>query len=252
MEIRARRAELFAPPRRAERPARPTEGPRRKGRFADQRQLGKAPAGGPRASTRASLLATRDAVAAEARIRESAILFGCLNHPEIALAQEERLGRAEFHCGDLGEIRDALLSALIAHLNAGADRAPLADLVARGLGRDVLAELGCHGQVRANPHLRAGADPKKAALAVEEELIRQAALTGLRVETEDASHALSNGAGDWVGSRLRNAADATHEAYINPLSGESSDSAPERNDFAAMMASAEASITKRASRKRKS
>ena len=253
-EIRARRAELFAPRRRA--PAPPRQGPGRTARGAGggfgPRRTGGAPEGGPRASTRASLLGKGDAVLAEARIRESAILLGCLNHPEVALAHEERLGRAEFHCPDLGEIRDALLSALIAHLNGGTDRTPLGDLVARRLGRDVLADLDCHGQVRANPYLRPGADPGKAALAIEEELTRQAALTGLRIETEDASVALSNGAGDWVGSRLRDAADATHDAYIKPLSGESSDLAPERNDFAAMLASAEASISKRGSRKRKS
>ncbi|PZQ52628.1 MAG: DNA primase [Rhodovulum sulfidophilum] len=247
-EIRARRAELFAPRRRAEpangRGARQDRGPAR-GRA-------RVFAGGPRASTRASLLANGEVAAAEARIRETAILLGCLNHPEVALAQEERLGRAEFHCADLGEIRDALLSALIAHLNGGADRAPLADLVARRLGRDVLADLDCLGQVRANPHLRAGADPKKAARAIEEELTRQAALTGLRAETEDASAALASGAGEWIGSRLRNAADATHDANARPLTGESSDLAPERNEFAAILASAEAAITKRAARKRKS
>ncbi len=232
-EIKARRAELFAPPRR-EAPAR---GPR--GRGAPPQKRGRAPTGGPVASTRASLLANGEARIAEARVRESAILYGCLNHPEIALAQEERLGLIEFHCADLAEIRDALLFALLGLLN-GAVGISLADMVTRRLGRDVMAELDWLGQVRANPHLRFGADPEKAAQAIEEELTRQAALSGWHAETRDAAAGLSRETVDWIGPRLRHAAEAAHEAGVRPLSGENTDLGLEREEFAATLASVEA------------
>ncbi len=244
-EIKARRAELFAPPRR-ETPAR---GPR--GRGAPPQKRGRAPAGGPVASTRASLLANGEARIAEARVRESAILYGCLNHPEIALAQEERLGLIEFHCADLAEIRDALLFALLGLLN-GAVGISLADMVTRRLGRDVMAELDWLGQVRANPHLRFGADPEKAAQAIEEELTRQAALSGWHAETRDAAAGLSRETVDWIGPRLRHAAEAAHEAGVRPLSGENTDLGLEREEFAATLASVEAQQRAHRGRRRKS
>ncbi|TPE52215.1 DNA primase [Amaricoccus solimangrovi] len=247
-EIRTRRAELFAPRRDGAAAGRRTGGTRK----AAPPRRGRAPAGGPVASTRASLLARGEAAIAEARVRESAILYGCLNHPEIALAQEERLGRADFHCADLAEIRDALLSALLSILNGESRAESVATLVARRLGRDVLADLDCLGQVRANPHLRADADPEKAALAVEEELIRQAALTGWLAETRDAAAGLSRDTVDWIGPRLRRAAEAAHEAGIRPLAGENADLGIEREEFASTLASVEEQQRAHRNRKRKS
>ena len=248
-EIKARRAELFAP----RRPGAGARAPRAQGfeRKGAAPRRGRAPAGGPVASTRASLLAKGEALSAEARVRESAILLGCLNHPEIALAQEERLGRIDFHCADLAEIRDALLSALLGLLNAQPETS-LAERVARRLGRDVMAELDRLGQVRANPHLRASADPEKAALAIEEELTRQAALTGWHSETRDAAAGLSRETVDWIGPRLRRAAEAAHEAGIRPLAGENADLGLEREEFASTLASVEAQQRAARDRRRKS
>lgn len=265
-EIRERRAELFAR-------KRGETAPRRRGARRDvPPRKGAAPAGGPVASTRASLLAQGiasrggpgggqgsaqglaqgEGTIAEARVRETAILLGCLNHPEIALAHEERLGLAEFHCADLAEIRDALLSALLTLLNGASGTDSVAALVSRRLGRDVLSDLDCLGQVRANPYLRAGADPEKAALAIEEELTRQAALAGWRVETREAAAGLSRETVDWIGPRLRRAAEAAHEAGMKPLAGDQTDLGLEREEFASTLASVEAQQRAHRNRKRKS
>ena len=251
-DIRARRQALFA---EARRPA--TEAPRRGARPAPRadKRPGRArlTEGAPVASTRASLLAQPlPGPAAEARVREGAILLGCLNHPALAGACEERLDRIDFLCADLAEIRDALLSAISASLNPRDGAASLAERVSRRIGRDVVAELGAIGQISANPHLRAGADPDKAALAIEEELTRHAALASLRAEALDAEAELARPSGaaspDWIAPRLRQAADAAHEAFALP--GDSDDLGLERSDFADTLASIEAQQATKKPRKR--
>ena len=244
-DIRTRRAALFAPPASP----RPERAPRRKG-SAPARGRPVADAG-PAAATRASALA-QAAPMVEARIRESAILFGCLNHPEIALQVEDRLERCSFQCADLLQIRDALLSALASLLNAGSNSGSLADRVAERLGRNVMADLLAPGQVRSNPYLRAGADAEKAALAIGEELARHAALTDLRIEARDAEQELVRAAQgeapDWIDQRLRQAAEAAHGAFA--LAGELDDVGQEQSDFASNLASIEAQQAAHRSRKR--
>lgn len=258
-EIRERRAKLFAP---APRPGRPG---RRAAWTPDRPRAGR-PArasaeGGPLPSTRASMLARpADGPAAEARIRESAILLGCLNHPDLAINFEESLDRTQFHCPDLEEIRDALLSALIPLLNGsdnsitvknGHPRATaLSEAVAQRLGRNVLNELDALGQVKANPHLRPGADPEKAALAIGEELARHAAWTGWQVESRDAEAEISAETADGITWRLRQAIDATHDAVLRPLAGDSDDLSGERQEFAASIASVLAQQALKKPRKR--
>ena len=102
-EFRRRRDVLFAPP-----PAPPSRpGRAATGRGAMARRGGPSPAraaallASPAPATRASLLGRpAGGLPAEARIRESAILMGCLSHPEIALAVEDRLERLAFSCPD--------------------------------------------------------------------------------------------------------------------------------------------------------
>ncbi len=218
-EIGTRRQALFAPARR------PWSGPGggwtpgRKGRIAPPRYA----EGGSVAATRASLLAgTRDA-AAEARIRESAILAGCLNHPTLAARFEDRLERMTFVCPDLGEIRDALLSSLPDCLSDGIGSGSLRDAVGSRTGRDPMEALAAVGQVRANPHLGPDAHPDGAATAIEEELTRHSASTGWLAEVREAEQDLAGEADEGVTWRLRQAAEAAHRANLKPLSaGDSS------------------------------
>lgn len=245
-DIRSRRAALFAPA--AARPEPPRNGARPQ---RGQRPARKLTDGGAVAATRASLLAQpAPGSPAEARIRESAILYGCLNHPEIAARLEDQLGRCSFLCADLAQIRDTLLSELANPLHATSEGKSLADGLTGRLGRDVFAELHLPGQVRSNPHLRASADPEKAALAIAEELTRHAAWTGWQTETRDAAAELSRETVDWIAPRLRQAAEAAHDAATRPLVGETDDLGAERAEFANTLASIEAQQAAHRSRKR--
>ncbi len=166
-------------------------------------------------ATRASPLArATPGIDPEARIRECAILAGCLNNPGLLAGFEERLERMPFSCADLGAIRDALLSARAASPEDAALRAG----VAARLGHDPMPDLLAPGQVRANPHLRPGAGPELAARAIEEELTRHAAIAGWRAELIDAARELTAETAESVGWRLRDAADAAHLASVRPIS----------------------------------
>jgi DNA primase len=205
-EIRARRAALFAPARRAG-PAAPRRG----------RAAGPATAPAPAlAATRASLLA-RASAAPEARVREAAILAGCLNHPGLAARFEAELDRAAFVCPDLAAVRDALLAAL----GAGAPD-PVAAVAAR-LGRDPRPALMVVGPLAAAHHLRAEADPEAAARAVAEALDRHAAWSGRAAEVREAERDLAGAADEGVTWRLREAADAAHASAARPLAGAEDD-----------------------------
>jgi DNA primase len=209
-EFRSRRAALFAPPPRPARSAGTAAAPHR--RVAST------------TAARATLLARKGlGAAAEARIRESAILAGCLNHPGVADAFEDRLGHADFRCPDLAAVRDALLAAL------GADpAAPLAARVAARLGRDPLPELMAPGQVAANRHLGAGGDPGLAARAVAEELGKLEAATSRLAEIREAERELPGLADEGLTWRLREAAEAAHRAVTAPLAaGADADDAAE-------------------------
>ncbi len=234
-EIRSRRAALFAPAR----PARPTlprafgtgAGPRRDGRSFGR---GVAPVDTPPvAGTRASLLARRDDAAAEARVRESAILWGCLNHPEAALALEHRLDTLTFHCPDLEEVRAALLSQL-----ADTPDKRLADRVAARLGRDPRPSLSA--PLNAGSHLGPDARPELAARAIEEAISRHAAATGRAIEVADAVADLLAHPDDAITLRVRAATEAEHDANTKPLQDDLSEDQTERLEFAELIRQSEA------------
>lgn len=199
-EIQARRSLLFAPAsgRRGSNP-RP-----------------RAVEGSALLATRASLLAQQsNGPLGEARVRESAILLGCLHHPEIAREFEDRLERVTFLCPDLEQMRAALLSALSAIL--GNDATPLSELlpsVSERVGRDPLPELMAIGQVRVNRHLSAEALPHQVRQAVEEELIRHSARVGKFAEVAEAEQELRGAADEGVTWRLRHAVEAAEAADI--------------------------------------
>jgi DNA primase len=224
-ELRARRARLFAPVRRdkgiagGDRPGRP-------GRDRAWRAAARAPLS-PAAATRASPLAGPAAgTGAEARIRECAILAGCLNHPALAAEFEDRLDRMPFSSPDLGKIRDALLSALHEALHQPDPGAALGDAIGRRTGRNPISDLTAPGQVRANRYLAAGADEAQARRAIDEEITRHAALAGRAAEIAEAEREMTGAATEGLTWRLREAAQAAHQAGRRPLS-ESADAAAE-------------------------
>ena len=233
-EIRGRRAALFGRPLHRS-PAAPRVPFRTKPWTGPGRRL-------PEAATpaaRESFLVRQPAGSeAEARIRESAILAGCLNHPAVALALEDRLERLEFRCRDLSDIRDALLGAL--H-----EPGDLTVQVRSRLGRDPLPELVARGQVRANPHLGLAAAPEMAARAVEEELTRHAALAGRAAELREAALDLAGPGDEAITRRVRAAAEAEQSANIQPLELDETADETERLEFARVIEAAEASPSRR-------
>ena len=231
-EFRSRSAALFQPARLARGRGGPGAGRR-------DRRLGE-PAAPARATTRASLLATAGAgPAVEGRIRESAILAGCLNHPVLAQRFEERLERASFACPDLAAVRDALVSAL------GAGAPDLAARVAARLGRDARAELIAVVPPPADRHLRADADAGLAERTIAEALERLLVGSGRIGETRDAERDLMGEADEGVTWRLRDAADAVHAAVARPLADAETESQDESSLGQALQTLIDAQIWKK-------
>jgi DNA primase len=251
-EIRARRAALFAPPPRSDRPAGPTSaaggrGPRGKG----PGRRGAPGMAAPTPGTRGSLLATlADGAEAEARIRESAILAGCLHHPDAAHAVEERLEALHFHCRDLGNIRDALLSALSESLHEPHTRDSLGKAMLARLGSDPMPGLMAIGHVRANRHLGPRADSDTAARAIDEEITRHAALAGRTEEVREAVDEIAGNADEALTARLRHAAEAGHEANTRPLAEHTDSDEAEHRNFVSFFAEVEAQQAGRRPRRR--
>ena len=154
----------------------------------------------------------------EARVREGAILLGCICHPGLVPRFEDRLERLSFVCPDLELIRAALLSCLAETPDSESPvSAQLAGLMTARLGHDPLAALLSIGQLRANPHFGPAADPERAASAIDEELGRHAAQLGATEEIREAEQALAGSADEGLTWRLRQAADARHQATARPL-----------------------------------
>jgi DNA primase len=216
-EFRARRNAIFAP-------ARPAHAGKGGGpgaaRGAPSRTRGRAwlPVS-PSPAAKASMLAAAPAgPQAEARVREGAILLGCISHPALVARFEERLERLSFVCPDLEMIRAALLSCLAETPDhESPDSTQLAGLMTARLGHDPLAALLSIGQLRANPHLGPAAEPDRAAAAIDEELGRHAAQLGATEEVREAEQALAGSADEGLTWRLRQAADARHLATARPL-----------------------------------
>jgi DNA primase len=195
-------------------------------------------------SARASALAR--SAEAEARVGVSAILAGCLNHPAAALLVEDRLERLTVRCQDLGQMRDALLSALGDSLHEPPTPESLQAALQGRLGFDPLPRLMTPGQVRANRHLRAGADPEAALRAIDEELTRHSARTGRDDETREAMSEIAGSADEALTARLRSATEAEHAANIRPMADAVASEDAEHHQF---MSFFEDVVAQQASRK---
>lgn len=187
---------------------------------------------------------------AEARVRESAILAGCLNHPEAALDAEHRLEALHFRCGDLGIIRDALLSALSESLHQPHTRDSLGKAMHARLGSDPLPGLMMVGHVRASRHLGPEAASEAARRAIDEEITRHAALSGSIEEVREAIDELAGEADEALTARLRHAAEAGHYANTRPLAEDNSSEEAAHQHFVSVFADMEAQLATRKPRRR--
>lgn len=218
--INERRQTLFAPAR-TKSDSKPWQG-------NAQRQSGKpwgnrAPSG-PTPSAKSSMLAQSNAgPETDARVRECAILLGCINHPQLAEKFETKLERARFLSPDLQQIRDALLSSLpqTPHQPDTEQRAQTIDRMQAILGFEPLAKLLSIGQVRANPHLRIGADIELATQAIHEELAKHAAILGIVDEIKDAEEEITGVADEGLTWRLQQAREAQNKISHESLGGDS-------------------------------
>ncbi len=205
-------------------PARPQTAGQRSGSYV-KGKWNKAPLG-PTPGTKASLLAQQDG---GDRVRESAILLGCLNHPDIAETLEARLERAVFLSPDLRAALAVLLETLpdIQAADPAETRQKLVNAVAEKIGYDPVQKCLAIGQTRANPHLKPGADKAMARHAITEELDKLAAARGILEELREAEEEITGVADEGLTWRLQQARDAQNRSVRDTLGGESSGTADE-------------------------
>ena len=163
------------------------------------------------AGARASFLA-REAHALDdhVRLRESAIIAGCLNHPDIALKLEASLERLPMACADLITVRDVLLFHLTSPLHHDASAAVEATMAQ--IGYDARERLNTLGNVRVARHLAPEADATVAQAAILEEMAKLTAEMGIRDEVRDAEEDLHGVADEGVTWRLQQASLARDRA----------------------------------------
>ncbi len=89
------------------------------------------------------------------------------------------------------------------------------------LGFEPLAKLLSIGQVRANPHLRIGADIELATQAIHEELAKHAAILGIVEEIKDAEEEITGVADEGLTWRLQQAREAQNKISHESLGGDS-------------------------------
>ncbi len=164
--------------------------------------------------TKNSLLASANTgPEAEARVRESAILLGCLNHPDLAEKLESQLERLPYLCPDLRQIGNALLGEL-----PEAEGQDFNALISSRLGYDVAEKLLSIRQVASNRHLRVDAEKDLAEQALIADIARQFAIVGIMEELRDAEADTDPDEGlTW---RLKEARNAVHDANRGALKDE--------------------------------
>ncbi len=182
--------------------------------------------GGPTPGAKSSLLAQQNAgLETEARVRECAILTGCLNHPNLVEEFETALERANFLSPDLQKMCDLLLSNIHSVLNLPVDeqRDRLLAILNGALGYEPLPKLLAVGQVRANRHLQESADPDFARQAIAEELAKQAAILGGIEEIRDAEEEITGVTDEGLTWRLDQAREARMKISKDAVEGDEND-----------------------------
>ena len=148
---------------------------------------------------------------AEARVRESAILLGCLNHPDLAEKLENKLERLPYLCPDLRQIGHGLVALLPEGQN-------LPEALSLRLGYDVLDKLLSIRQVASNPHLRPNAQKEMAERAISADINRQFAIIGILEETSDAETEVNANPDEGLTWRLEQARAAKHQVESEAFS----------------------------------
>jgi len=203
-DIKARRAELFRPARRDDRPFAGRGGGARGGSTGRGKTLPPAQA---MPETRQSDLARTGASrqVAGARIREAGILLIACHNPDALGPVEQALEEMTLCTPDFAQLRDALLAALA----EGADVA--ATIVAR-TGQNPFTLLERLPQARAHPLARPGAPPARVAEVLAEAIARHQAALAFDSELAEAARDLDAAEGeDWTW-RVRQAGHVLHEA----------------------------------------
>lgn len=202
--LREKRQELFGNGRASERRGFARGGPR--GGWRDGAVQAR-----PSAGARASFLAQQAASPEDRqRVRESVIMAGCLNHPQVAQALEADLERLPMVCPDLTAIRDALLYHLGSPLHDSADAAIEAAITQ--MGDDPRERLNALGHVRVARAIAHGGDMDVARAAILEEMAKQTAELGILEEVRDAEEDLHGVADEGVTWRLQQASIARDRA----------------------------------------
>ncbi|MEE9452863.1 MAG: DNA primase [Paracoccaceae bacterium] len=192
---------------------------------------GKRAPSGPTPGAKSSMLAQHNSgLETDARVRECAILLGCINHPELAEKFETQLERIHFISPDLKQIRDALLSQLPETLDMSQteQREHLLQNIESALGFQPLPKLLSIGQVRANPHLRPDANRELATQAIQEELAKHVAEQGIIAEIKDAEEEITGVADEGLTWRLQQAREAQIKAVQDTSKDDSQDADDER------------------------
>ncbi|MFS4437886.1 DNA primase [Paracoccaceae bacterium GXU_MW_L88] len=203
--IQERRQTLFAPKR-----AQNSGGPR--GPWKPR-----APQGAS-TSARASRLVSG---ASGSGVMEAAILAGCINHPDAALALIDTLEDQPFSDAQTDRIRLALLQALASGLS---DRASLISTLQRQLGTDPLEALDAARITRVNRRFSTAVSAHDAQTAIEEALRRLGAQAGLQMEIAEAEADFADHPTESALYRLSAARRALEDALRLPDSGEGTES----------------------------
>jgi len=213
--MREMRSSLFYPPR-------PNQSGGFKAGFSKGKNRWHKGNDGPTTGTKSSLLAQENT---EARVRESAILLGCLNHPDLAESFETRLERAKFTTPDLRIILNAIVAVLpeIISLTGTEAREKLVKKVADQTGFDPIQKCLAIGQTRINPYLQIGASKELSRHAIGEELEKLAATQGIAAEIRDAETEITGVADEGLTWRLKQARENVNRSVRDSLNGESLD-----------------------------
>jgi DNA primase len=206
-DIKARRAELFRPARRDDRPFGGRDGGQFGAKRGNARRGKAAPPAHAMPETRKSDLARAGAsnTAAGARIREAGILLIACHNPRALGPVEHALEEMTLRTPEFAALRDALLAAL-------AEEADVAETVRARTGQDPFALLERLPQARAHPLARPGAPSARVAELLAESIERHQAALAFEAELADATRDLGAADGeDWTW-RVRQAGHVLHEA----------------------------------------
>ncbi len=180
----------------------------------------------PTPSLKNSLLAqTSGDEALAARVRESAILLGCLNHAAVAETVEAELEELSFLCKDLDSLRQQLLQVIAGNLhgltmNTASESIPLPDRLTALAQSEAFAPLARIAQLRDNRHLAPDAPLDQALIAVREEIAKQRAADGMRAELRDAEAEMTGVADEGLTWRLQQATAAHQISLRGHVTGE--------------------------------